>query len=65
MISELVEDLEVNWINTRMKQVLLNDLDYSKANARLESNYCPKCAKHQMVHDDNACDMRYEEESNG
>ena len=64
MTSELEEDLEVNWANTRMRQVLLNDVGYTYANARLKSNYCPKCTKHRMVHDDNACNMRYEEESN-
>ena len=64
MTSELEEDLEVNWANTRMRQVLLNDVGYTYANARLKSNYCPKCTKHRMVHDDNTCNMRYEEESN-
>ncbi len=64
MTSELEEDLEINWANTRMRQVLLNDVGYTYANARLKSNYCPKCTKHRMVHDDNACNMRYEEESN-
>ena len=59
MTSELEEDLEVNWANTRMRQVLLNDVGYTYANARLKSNYCPKCTKHRMVHDDNACNMRY------
>ena len=64
MTSELEEDLEVNWANTRMRQVLLNDVGYTYANARLKSNYCPKCTKHRMVPDDNACNMRYEEDSN-
>ena len=36
MTSELEEDLEVNWANTRMRQVLLNDVGYTYTpNARL------------------------------
>lgn len=38
-----------DWINERMKKVLKNP-------------FCPKCYLFLDQHDDNVCDMRYEEE---
>ena len=41
-----------NWTNTRMRALLADD-------------FCPKCTKHRMLHDDKLCSMRFviEEES--
>ena len=50
------------WINTRMRRLLHNDLEYSQANAVYTDHFCPKCKTHRMVHDDKVCTMRYEEE---
>jgi hypothetical protein len=53
MTAELVEDMEVNWINTRMRKLLAED-------------FCPVCGKHRKLHDNDACPMRYvKEEDNG
>jgi hypothetical protein len=53
------------WVNVRMHKLIsnaFNNLEYSRASAALESNFCPECKKHHMVHDNKVCTMRFEEE---
>jgi hypothetical protein len=50
------------WVNARMRKLLSNNLAYSQASVALENNFCPKCKKHHMVHDNAVCTMRFEEE---
>ena len=60
----MTEDKRDNWVNERMKSLLINDEDdgqYTRANAALEANYCPTCKKHKDMHNDEKCNMRFEE----
>lgn len=58
-----LSDERTNWINERMKKLLLSDLGYSRANTALEAHFCPSCKKHKDIHDDVKCSMRFEEKT--
>lgn len=47
--ARMLSDAPDNWINVRMKALLAED-------------FCPSCGKHNKLHDDNKCEMRWNPE---
>jgi hypothetical protein len=47
-----------------MPSILSVDVDGINSEMRklLAENFCPQCSKHNKLHDDEACNMRWEKE---